>query len=132
MGTEPTLVHVATIDGYHHRIEVRGLDVESDLPRAKGGTDHGPTSIELALGALGACMAQTMLMYARRKGWPLEGVEVDVRHTGEHIEKLLQLKGDLDSDQTDRLREIASRCPVHRLIAHEQRIVDADGGAARP
>ena len=63
------------------------------------------------------------MLYARRKGWGLEGVEVDLRHepgggTGkDRIVMAVSLGGDLTAEQQARVREIARRCPVHRMLA---------------
>ncbi len=76
----------------------------------------------------------TIRMYARRKGWPLEHVQVDVSHDKVHAQdcahcdqderidrfiRRIRLKGDLDGEQRERLREIADRCPVHRTLEGE-------------
>jgi len=45
---------------------------------ATAGKNAGPTSKEYLLAALGACAAITMKMYAERKNWPFEGVEIDL------------------------------------------------------
>ncbi|MFV0515600.1 MAG: alpha/beta fold hydrolase [Jhaorihella sp.] len=77
---------------------------------------------------LGACTSMTIRMYARRKGWPLAHVSVDVSHAKVHARdsegggkideftRIIRLEGDLDADQRARLLEIADRCPVHRTM----------------
>jgi putative redox protein len=68
-------------------------------------------------------MATTASLYARRKGWALEGVEVDLTHErsdgqGKHrIALELRLGGNLTAEQQARLRAVAARCPVHRMLA---------------
>jgi putative redox protein len=67
-------------------------------------------------------MAITASLYARRKGWALEGVEVDIRHESgrgdgkDRIALELRLGGDLSDEQATRLRAVAGRCPVHRML----------------
>ena len=118
--------------GYSTDLRARTHGWIADEPVGAGGDDLGPSPYEHLLAALGSCTAMTLRMYADRKGWPLEAVEVDLRHSRRHtrdmadcddcdrradvIDRTLKLKGDLDSDQQARLMEIADRCPVHRTL----------------
>ena len=101
-----------------------------DQPIGLGGTDTGPEPPETLLVALGACEAITMKMYARRKGWALR--DLQVRMTASTIagvyviRRHLAIEGDLDEAQRVRLREIAGRCPVHRILENEVRVEDVD------
>lgn len=120
-------------DGFKTTIQTRDHVYYADEPTEKGGTDEAPTPSEMAMGALGACIAITLKMYAKRKGWPLETVEMQLdfeRFKGadyeaydgdeqyvHEIRKSIRLVGDLDEEQRERLLEIAGKCPVHRLIA---------------
>jgi putative redox protein len=97
--------------------------------------DAGPTPYDLLLAALGACTSMTVRMYAKKKGWPLERVEVTLRHTRIHaedcdhcettkgwisqIDRSIELIGDLDDTQRQRLLEISERCPVHQTLTSE-------------
>ena len=120
---------------YKQQITSPKHDWIADEPTTLGGTDKGPTPYELLLSALGACTTITLRMYADRKGWPLEEVEVELRHERVHaqdcaecetktgrldrIHRELKLTGELTEDQRSRLAEIADRCPVHRTLTSE-------------
>lgn len=103
--------------------------LRADEPVELGGTDAGPTPHQYLLAALGACTAMTVRMYARRKGWPLDHVEVRLHHgrlaedKAEIITREIILTGALDEDQRRRLREVAERCPIHRTLTGDLRLV---------
>lgn len=134
-------VIVRSTQGLRQEILARNHVVVSDEPEEAGGTDAGPNPYELLLGALGSCKAITLLMYSRRKGWDLQGVEVTLTHSrdyvrdcvdcpdrGARIERItvgLAFTGELDDAQKDRLRDIAERCPVHQTLSGRLEIVRA-------
>ncbi|SMR72864.1 putative redox protein [Aliiroseovarius halocynthiae] len=102
----------------------------ADEPLAYGGTNKGMSPYGFLSAGLGACTSMTIRMYARRKGWPLEHVRVEVSHDKVHAQdaetgaknridtfrREIHLTGDLDAEQRQRLLEIADRCPVHRTL----------------
>lgn len=116
-----TSVHVASAGGpLAQSITVRHHTLTADEPEASGGQDSGPSPTELLLGALGACVAMTLTMYAGRKGWDLGGVQVDLSATDENgvyvIDRRLTFGASLSDEQRQRLIEIAGKCPVSRRI----------------
>ncbi len=114
----------------HHRLS-------ADEPHPVG-DDVGPTPYDLLLAGLGACTSMTVRMYADRKEWPLERVRVTLRHTRIHakdcaecettagwvsqIDREIELTGNLDEEQRQKLMAIAERCPVHQTLTGEVRI----------
>ncbi len=96
----------------------------ADEPVTDGGGDTGMSPYQLLVGALASCTAITVKMYANKKGWPLDDVEVQIEMKKEikdavqitHFERAIELKGNLDNEQKNRLMEIANRCPVHRIL----------------
>ena len=126
-------VDIVLNEGTRTTINVRHHQWQADEPIEDGGTDTAPTPGELMLGALGSCMAITCKLYAERKGWDLRGVEVKLdyerfrgrdyaAHEGDdlyvhEVREALVFHGDLDDKQLARLRDIAGKCPVHRLLA---------------
>lgn len=101
----------------------------ADEPLDVGGDDLGPSPYELLSASLGACTGMTLRMYADHKKWPLKEVRVHLQHQKIHakdceedtqkidqIERIIEIEGDLDQKQKDRLLEIANKCPVHKTL----------------
>ncbi len=111
----------------------------ADEPLAYGGTNRGMSPYGFLAAGLGTCTSMTIRMYARRKGWPLTGISVDVTHDKVHAQdaggsgapkidsfhRAITLTGDLDADQRAKLLEIADKCPVHRTLESNSKITTA-------
>ncbi len=134
-GPEGLVVVSENGDGpFGQRITVGRHTLLADEPTPTG-RDTGPAPYDLLLAALGACTSMTLRMYADRKKWSLEHVEVTLRHSRihardcaecstsqgrlDHVERVIGLTGDLDEDQRGRLLEIADACPVHKTLHGE-------------
>src|SRR5215217_2651818 len=74
-----TVTHVPGTT-YQTRIDTGDLALIGDEPTEAGGDGLEPSPYELLLAALGQCMVLTILLYARRKGWALDGVSVRANH----------------------------------------------------
>lgn len=125
---------------------IGGTDFEllADEPLAKGGTNLGPSPYDLLSAALASCTSMTLQIYARRKGLSLDSVKAHVRHEKIHaedcagcesklgridrFERELECSGELDAAARKRLLEIADRCPVHKTLRGEVRIVTRERG----
>ncbi|MBR1091945.1 OsmC family protein [Bradyrhizobium manausense] len=117
--------------GPHHLV--------ADEPKAAGGEDAGPGPYDFLLAGLGACTSMTMRLYADRKSLPLDRVTVTLKHSKiyakdcaecetqdgmlDQIERDIAMNGALDAEQRKKLMEIADKCPVHRTLTSEIRIV---------
>jgi uncharacterized OsmC-like protein len=133
-------VTVRSGEGLRQEITSGKHRLVADEPREAGGADAGPDPYALLLAALGACTSMTLLLYARRKGWPLQEVAVELEHDKVHaqdcadcegeaarvdrIRRRVRLHGPLDSVQVARLAEIARRCPVHKTLVAGVRMSD--------
>ncbi|HET6998483.1 MAG TPA: OsmC family protein [Solirubrobacterales bacterium] len=117
------------IDGYAHEVDLEGgHEMIVDEPPAAGGTDTGPRPTQLLGASLAGCIAITMEMYAQHKGWDVGSVEVsvDMEYEGfipNSFDVSVALPGELDAEQRRRLLAIAARCPVHKVLAGEARVV---------
>ncbi|HVF77919.1 MAG TPA: OsmC family protein [Solirubrobacteraceae bacterium] len=113
------------ISGYRHIVKVRQHRLNSDEPVDAGGDDAAPSPQELLAASLASCTAATMEMYAKRKGWELRDVEVACEYTPAErgcptkFTLTLRLPSDLTDEQVQRLKVIATKCPVHRTLDGE-------------
>jgi putative redox protein len=115
------------VEGYAHDVEVDRHELRADEPPAAGGTGTGPRPTALLGASLASCIAITVEMYAERKGWDLGAIEVDVEvgYDGPvptSYEVGLKLPSDLDEEQRRRLLVIATKCPVHKVLAGEVQV----------
>jgi putative redox protein len=106
---------------YGVSIKAGSHQLRADEPMASGGGNTGPSPYGLLLSGLGACTAITLRMYAERKNWPLEGVDVRLTYsardrTNRWIDREIKLRGPLDEQQCARLAEIAEKTPVTRAV----------------
>lgn len=105
----------------------------ADEPVTVGGSDLGPTPYEMLLGALAACTCITIRMYCDRKGWRLDSVSARFTYDRIHaddcegcddadsgyldrVQTEIFIEGDFDEEASERLREVAQRCPVHKTL----------------
>ena len=130
----PTQVVVSSESGLAQNIVSGRHRWNADEPSPIG-TDTGPSPYELLLASLGACTSMTLRLYASRKGWDLQRITVRLQHSRIHaadcvdcetktgfldrIDRVIELNGNLDDAQKQRLIEIVEHCPVHKTLAAE-------------
>lgn len=122
---------------FQNEVLIGGRRFLADEPKRVGGAETGPDPYEWVSAGLGACTAMTLRMYANRKGWPLARVSVGLEHAKKHADdcidckpsdridvftRSIEIEGDLDHEQRQRLLEIADRCPVHRTLEHGAKV----------
>ncbi len=110
---------------FTHDLEVGQHHLTADEPEDMGGEDMGPSPQELLAASLASCTAITIEMYAKRKGWQVDDLAVDVdyepaqRGSPTRFTMKVQLPKELPEDQRERLLQIAAKCPVHRTLEGE-------------
>jgi putative redox protein len=108
-------------DHYHVDIQAGQHRLAADERADHGGADTGPPPFGLLLSGLGACTAITLRMYADRRDWPLEGVDVQLVYTIKDratrwIDRTITLRGPLEDGQRARLAEVAEKTPVTKAV----------------
>ena len=110
---------------YTHDVKAGDHMITVDEPVDQGGDDLGPSPQELLAAALASCTAVTMEMYAQRKGWNTDGLEVDVDYTpadrgcATRFSLVMRMPAHLSEEQVEKLRVIAAKCPIHRTLEGE-------------
>lgn len=109
----------------------------SDEPTSVGGDDAGPAPFDQLFAALASCVSMTLRMYADRKEWHVERIGVvafrervsidpdDGSGIPVRVDQItceVDLVGDLTAEQRERMRQIADRCPVHRMLESGNRM----------
>ncbi len=131
--------------GYQTAINIRHHTVVADELIQDGGTDTGPTPMEIFIGTLGACIAVTTRAFAQRKNWPLEAISVELdmerfkrqdypSYTGEspyihEIRERIRFEGPLTEDQKTQLMKVAGKCPVHLALEYPVFFVEEQANA---
>jgi len=134
-GDENQVITQIGKSGYVTDIMAAGHGLVADESISLGGTNKGPAPFDLLMAGLGACKAITLRMYSDRKQWPLEAVTVKLNHKKidaadcetcqtkegqlDQFDCEIDLSGELDDQQKQRLLQIADRCPVHRTLHSE-------------
>src|SRR3954452_14798268 len=110
---------------YKHEVTVRDHTLTVDEPEDSGGEDAGPDPQEMLAVSLASCVAITVEMYAKRKGWEIGDVEVEAdyepaqRGSPTKFKLTMRLPKELPENQRERLMQIAAKCPVHRTLEGE-------------
>src|SRR3984893_14325446 len=108
------------IGGLGQKVTVGRHRLVGDEPEGQGGHDAGPSPYDYLLAALGTCTSMTLALYARRKGWPVEGITVALAHSRIHATDCAECETkDGHIDRIDREIGLAGPLPVHRTLPSE-------------
>lgn len=123
--------------GLQHEIKAGANTILADATKEVGGGETGLNPHELLLASLGACTSMTLQLFAQKRGWKLDQVDVrlteetvdDPDNAGKKLSKItreIQVKGDLNQEQVDSLRKIADKCPIHKLLTESNKQVSTN------
>jgi len=114
-----------TAGTYRQRISVAAHELFADVDTSFGGEDSAPDPHDLLDSSLAACTAITLSMYAKRRGMPLDGVDIDIERdsskekNGEYnLAMNIHFVGSLSDEQKQQLLDIIEKCPIHKLLSH--------------
>jgi putative redox protein len=116
---------------YKTSLVTGSFNLTADEPIEYGGGASAPAPIDYLCMSLASCKAITVRMYAQRKEWNVDQVNVNVNFVkGDQMASGLntfycevQLSGNLSDDQRKRLLQIAAACPVERLLTKLSEVV---------
>jgi len=126
---QPVHGSIAT-EKYKCTIAWRNGSFISDEPEKSGGRDAGPDPVTLLLSSLASCTLVTLRMYIDRKGWGIPEIEVNVNadqaiQSGKlitTIDRDINFLSPVSEVQRKRLHEIASNCPISKLLQSEIKV----------
>jgi putative redox protein len=102
-------------------IEIGPHRLLTDVAPEFGGEASGPEPHDILAAALAACTALTVNLYAKRKGYALDDVQVAIRHgqegAGYALHRTIHYVGQLSEDDKARLTDVANKCPVHKTLS---------------
>ncbi|HEY8402078.1 MAG TPA: OsmC family protein [Cytophagaceae bacterium] len=113
------MIHAILTQGFTTQLSSEDHQILADEPQDIGGSNKGFTPQQLLLAALASCICITLKMYANRKGWQLSSIEVNADFANNNFDQIsttILVKGELNELQKTRLLEIATKCPMHKLL----------------
>jgi putative redox protein len=116
----------AVIGQQNYRTEIKNATntIIADEPVEAGGQNLGFAPRELLASSLAACTSITLKMYADRKEWNLKEAKVEVtfewnkEESKSFLSRKVELIGNLDESQKERLLVIANSCPIHKILSN--------------
>ena len=121
---------LSSIEKYQCTIEWRNGKFIADEPPASGGKDAGPDPHTLLLSSIVSCTLITLRMYIDRKGWEIPNIAVSANwYQEEKDEKIITIidrdilfLSPVEEEKKLRLQEIASQCPISKILENEIKV----------
>lgn len=121
------------------RVQIRGHQFLTDSGPEMGGFDLGPSPVETLLGALGGCLAHTIIIQAAVRNIPLDSLEVTISATSDpraghpahpdipvHPQDIayeVQITSPASQERIERLVEASEKvCPITSLLVNPQTV----------
>jgi putative redox protein len=121
------MIRISNENGLLQRISIGPHTLHSDVSLELGGEGSAPEPHDLFDASLGACKALTLALYAKQRGLPLEGLDVQLSRDDSQerqgiyrLDVELTLHGPLDDAQRQQLLRIADKCPIHKLMTSSE------------
>jgi putative redox protein len=123
------LITVTREEGLKFQVRIRDHVFATDMAREEGGTDAGPSPVEILGGSLGACLATMVQTYCDSRGYT-DG-DVSVRLTVELVENPnrvaglvadVELPNDVPEKEKEKLKKMALRFPIPATLRGEPRV----------
>ena len=117
----------AQIDTRLYRTEITsasGNILIADEPQVMGGKNLGLNPTELLASSLASCTVITLRMYINRKQWNVSEINVKIdfeRDSDRNVSlftRKIEVIGEVDDAQKQRLETIANSCPIHKVLTH--------------
>jgi putative redox protein len=117
----------AKIDTRLYRTEITsasGNIVIADEPQEMGGKNLGFSPSELLASSLASCTLITLRMYINRKQWNVSEIDIKVDFERDLDQKVslftrkIEITGEIDDAQRQRLEIIANSCPIHKTLTN--------------
>ncbi len=135
---QPIICELSNPDEFLTNVTIRDHHVDFDEPESAGGKDKAPTPTETTIGSLGACVVMTIKIYLDHKNWSFRSVHCALRMSKEKVEDperlteeersyvrsnrltrittVITIDADFDEKQLERVKTVAGKCPVHKLM----------------
>jgi putative redox protein len=108
---------------------IRGHTVATDQPERAGGTDAGPTPLELMSASLASCIALYVHRHCEAEHLDAAEIAVEVKpfwrdNPGRiaRFDVVLHLPSSIPEAERPAIEAVALKCPVHHTLTHNPEI----------
>ena len=116
-------IEMEQVAGRRFKITARGNEVIVDDTLEAGGPGDGFRPTELLTGALAACMAGTMLNFARNQEIGIDGISIEIEdEEADHPDRIgrisidMNVNADVTPKQAASLERVAAACKIHNTL----------------